>query len=68
MMKSQHPITDPRPFGELASAAVAAALAMRLRGRKDDLHWAELLDKLGRRAQMYLAGQVGRKRDDQIET
>ncbi len=53
-------IHDTRPFGQLASAALAVSLAMRLRGRKDDLEWARLLDRLGRQVQMYLAGEAGR--------
>lgn len=53
-------LVDPQPFGQLASAACAVALALRLRGRKDDQDWAALLDKLGRRAQMCLAGPAGR--------
>jgi len=50
-------LIDPQPFGQLASAACAVALALRLRGRKDDQDWATLLDRLGRSAKMYLAGQ-----------
>ncbi len=53
-------LVDPQPFGQLASAACAVALALRLRGRRDDQDWATLLDRLGRQAKMYLAGPVGR--------
>ena len=50
-------IHDTRPFGQLASAAAAVALGMKLRGRKDDQDWAALLDRLARQARMHLAGE-----------
>lgn len=48
---------DPAPFGELASAAIAIAFALRIRGRHDDQPAACLLDQLGSRALMRLAGE-----------
>ena len=46
---------DTNPFGELASAAIAIAFALRARGRPDDQAAAHLLDQLGSRALMHLA-------------
>lgn len=50
-------IHDTRPFGQLASAAAAVALGMKLRGRKDDQDWANVLDRLAQQARMHLAGE-----------
>ncbi len=50
-------IHDTRPFGQLASAAAAVALGMKLRGRKDDQDWANVLDRLARQARMHLADE-----------
>ncbi len=46
----------PNPFGELASAARAVALALRMRGLASDLPMVVLLDRHAGRALMHLAG------------
>jgi hypothetical protein len=51
---------EHNPHGELASAAIAIAFAMRVRGRPDDQTAAQLLDRLGTRALMRLAGELAR--------
>lgn len=51
---------EHNPHGELASAAIAIAFAMRVRGRPDDQAAAQLLDRLGTRALMRLAGELAR--------
>ncbi len=49
---------DQNPHGELASAAIAVAFALRVRGREDDQAAAALLARLGYRARTQLAGSV----------
>lgn len=51
---------EHNPHGELASAAIAIAFAMRVRGRPDDQAAAQLLDRLGTQALMRLAGELAR--------
>ncbi len=51
---------EHNPHGELASAAIAIAFALRARGRPDDQAAAQLLDQLGTRALMCLAGELAR--------
>lgn len=51
---------ENNPHAELASAAIAIAFALRARGREDDQAAAQLLDRLGTRALMHLAGEVNR--------
>lgn len=51
---------EHNPHGELASAAIAIAFALRVRGRPDDQAAAQLLARLGTRAVMCLAGELAR--------
>jgi len=61
---------DPKKlvYGELASAAIAIAFALRVRGREDDQAAAHLLDRLGARALMHLASSVQRDLLEEVST
>lgn len=52
------PVGGRQAFGELTSGAIAAAAALRVRGRPEDLALAAFLERLSGAARMCLAGET----------